>query len=135
MEVPAKAVLQARTLGHEILAMVDEEPNLALCALQASARKLGLAQEGTSDRERIDRVGLATAASSPARTGHPPRRHPHDALAARKQEALESPGDVTAVLEGEDALRGERACPGHKLTVACVARSAGVLGDELPGRS
>jgi hypothetical protein len=99
VQVPAKPVLDARTLTHEILAVVVQEPDLALLPRQESRRQIRLAQEGTRDRKRVDRIRLASCACPLARVRHQLRRHPHDALPAGEQEALERAGDVPAVLE------------------------------------
>ena len=58
VQVPAQALLDARALLDEVLAMVEQEPDLALRTGEAGRRQGGLAQVGTGDRERVDRSDL-----------------------------------------------------------------------------
>ena len=55
VEVPAQAVLGAGALGDEVLAMVDEEADLALGAVEPGDRQVRLAQGRPGDREGVDR--------------------------------------------------------------------------------
>jgi hypothetical protein len=64
-EMPADPALDARSLAHEIIAMVDQQPQLTLPAGELCDRQIGLAPGGARDRERVDRSDLP--ASRPAR--------------------------------------------------------------------
>ena len=74
VEVPAQAVLRPRALGDEILAVVDQEPQLALLALEGGDREVRVRERRPGDRERVDRIALALLAAVTARSGHEPRR-------------------------------------------------------------
>ena len=54
VQVPAQALLDAGALGDEILAVVGEQADLPLGAVQTSARQVGLAHTGARDRDRVD---------------------------------------------------------------------------------
>jgi hypothetical protein len=131
VQVPAQAVLNARALGDEVLAVVDEQPDLATFALETSSRELGLAQSGSGDGERIDRIRLAALTDRATRPGHQLRRDAHDPLARGKQEALEADRDVAAVLERPQPLAGKRARPLDQLLVAPTARLDRPLTSDL----
>ena len=60
-EEPAQALLVAGPLADEILAVVDEQADLAVGAVERGHRQVGLAQDGAGDGEGVDRVALARA--------------------------------------------------------------------------
>jgi hypothetical protein len=112
LKLPAGALDRRAWLpfADEILAMVEQQPDLARAALEQRDWQLGLAQRSPRDRERVDRVRLAPLTSAAAGAGHQLRRHPHDPLARSEQEALGRARHVPAVLERSQPLRGrERA--------------------------
>ena len=89
VEMPAQPLLDARALLNEILAVVDEEADLPLAAVQARGRQRGLTQCCPRDREGVDRIRLAVRTSAPSCARHQLGRHAHDPLARREQQALE----------------------------------------------
>ena len=130
VEVPAQAVLRLGPLGHEVLAMVDEEAHLALGAVEAGDRQVGLAQGRAGDREGVDGIALAGLAADAAGPGHELGRHPHDALARGQQVALEAAREVAAVLQRERPL-GPAGCPAADLEVARPGVAATVFSASL----
>jgi hypothetical protein len=114
VQVPAQAVLHRASLAHEIVAVVEQELDLALGAGQGGGGKIVLAQGGACDRQCVDRVRLAALAPAAARLAHQPGWNAHNPLTAGKQEALERSQDVAAVLERPQALCRQRACPGKQ---------------------
>ena len=120
VEMPAETVLGPRALGHEVVAVVDEQAHLSLGAVEAGDRQVGLAQGGPGDREGIDGVALAGLATGAAGPGHELGRHADDRLARDEQVALQAAGEVAAVLEGPAPLAEALASPGQQL--------------EMPGR-
>ena len=88
---------------------------------------------GAGDRECVDRIGLAALARPAPAAGHQLRRHAHDALAAREQEALELAGDVPAVLDRPDALLIERPRPGQHALVPGGRRLDRLAALQLAG--
>ena len=96
--------------------MIPQQSQLERALIQPRRRERpdALADGGARDRERIERIGLAARARALARSGHQLRRHPHDALAARDQKALQAPGHVPAVLQRPHPLAAETARPAHQ---------------------
>ena len=90
VQVPAKTADHAGSLAHQVFAVVDEQPHLALGPVQLGDRQIGLAQRGTGDGERVDRVALAERAGRGTRVRHQLRRHPHDPLAGGEQVPLQA---------------------------------------------
>ena len=128
VEVPAQAALGPRALGHEVLAVVDQEAQLALGAVEAGDRQVGLAQGGTGDRERVDGIALARLADRAAGTGHELGRHADDRLTREHEVALQAPGQMAAVLERPaplaEARRAQRAARGGPRAWRATVRSA-----------
>ena len=65
-------------------------------AVQARDRQVRLPQRGPRDRQRVDRVGLATLPPAAALGGHQPGVHPHHREPGREQVALQAAGQVPA---------------------------------------
>jgi hypothetical protein len=89
VEEPAQAVLDPRALRDQVLAMVEQQLDLA-CRARELSRRQGLdafLQCGARDRQRVDRVRLAALPRRAAAPRHQLRRHAHDPLAACEQEA------------------------------------------------
>ncbi len=57
VQVPAQARDDRRALRNEILAVVDQELQLAQLGVVGGTREVGLAQGGARHREGVDRVG------------------------------------------------------------------------------
>ena len=55
VQVPAQAALDAGALGDQVGAVVGEQAQLALGAVEASLGQVGLAQGGAGDRRGVDR--------------------------------------------------------------------------------
>ena len=89
VQMPAQPVLQARRLGDEVLAVVEQELDLERGAAERGLGQVGPAQRGARDRLGVDGVGLAVGAGRAPLAGHELGRDAHDALAAAEQEALE----------------------------------------------
>jgi hypothetical protein len=88
--VPAKPVLRSGALGHEVGAMVDEQPDLHRVLVEERDCEAldALAQDGTRDGERVDLIRLAGLALTLARHAHQLRRNADDAFADRQQRLL-----------------------------------------------
>src|SRR5207244_3546283 len=90
MQVPAQSLLRPAALVDEILAVIDQQLEITKWLLigpwPAQAR---LAQRGSGDRERIDRVRLAARPASSTLRRHQLRRHPHQLLSSNEQLPLE----------------------------------------------
>ena len=56
VQVPQEAADDAGSLGDEVLAVVDQEADLAFDALEPGNEQICLAQGGTGDRECVDRI-------------------------------------------------------------------------------
>lgn len=63
-----------------------------------------MGERRTSDRERVDTVGLAVGARALSRPGHQLRRDPHDPLPVFEQEALKAAADAAHVLKRPDTV-------------------------------
>jgi len=105
VQMPAQPADHAGSLCHEVFAMVDEETQLAVCSVEASDRQVRLPECRASDRQGVDRVGLAEGAGTVAGVGHQLRRHPNDLFAGREQVALQPAREVPAVLDRPQPLR------------------------------
>jgi hypothetical protein len=121
VQVPTQAVLRPRALADQVLAVVEQQPDLAPGTLQRGRRQRRLAQRRPRDRHRVDRVRLAALPRRAARPRHQLRRHPHHPLAAREQETLERDRDVPAILQRPQPLPAQRARPAKQLLVAPTA--------------
>ena len=62
--------------GDEVLALVDEQAQLALRPVEGGNRQIGLAERGPRDGKGIDRVALARLPSRRPDPGHQRGRHP-----------------------------------------------------------
>jgi hypothetical protein len=134
VQVPTQPLLRAPALAHEILAVLEKKPELALGPLQARGRQRRLAQPGRGDGERIDRIRRATLASSGSRPGQQLRRHTDDALPAGTQNTLERQRDVAAILTRPQPLLAVRARPLQQLLVPDPARLHRTLAAQLAHR-
>jgi hypothetical protein len=133
VQVPAQPVLDPGPLADEVLAVVDEQPQLPARSLELSGGQLGLADRRARDRQRVDRVRLAPAAGRAARAGHQLRRHPHHRLAAADQKALQPTRDLAAVLKRETALATELPGPLEQAGMALLIAPDRQLAEQLAG--
>jgi hypothetical protein len=99
VEMPAKPSGDAGAFCDKDFAVVDQQLQLAVGAVQASDRKIRFAQRGPGDREGVDRIRLAVYARRLAHVGHQLRRHPRDLLAGCEQVSFQPPGQMPAVLD------------------------------------
>src|SRR4029453_8377179 len=112
VQVPAQPLLAAATLGDQVVAVIDEQLQLA----QRLLARTGLVEPRFLERrprrrERVDRVGLAAPSPPPTRGRRQPGRYPQQLLSGGKQRLLEAARDVPAVFERPQPLRLERARP------------------------
>jgi len=133
VQVPAEALLDARAFADQVGAVVGQQPQLALGALEAGLGQTRFAQGGAGHAGGVDRSALATASGASARRCHELRRHAHAALAGGDEEALEASGDVAAVRDGEAALGAETAGPDDELLVAALVGRHGELAEQFGG--
>ena len=108
MQVPAQALLRSAPLVDEIIAVIDEQLEIAEDLLAwTRPPKLRLAERCSRNGERIDRVRLPPRpARSPLRC-HQLRRHPHQLLTTPKQLPLEPARQLPAILHRPQALAGK----------------------------
>ena len=89
MEVPAQPIDDPGPLGDQVVAVVDQQPDLPGGTVQPGHRQLRFPQRRPGHRQRVDRIRLAVAAAGGAGVGHELGRDPHDLLAGTEQVALE----------------------------------------------
>ena len=112
VQVPAQPLLAATPLGDEVVAVIDQQLQLAQRLLAGAwAVQPRLLQRRPGDRERVDRVRLAPRPAAPALRRRQPRRHPHQPLALLNQRPLEAARHVPAILNRPQPLPAERASP------------------------
>lgn len=90
MEVPPKPVQATGPLRDQVLAVINQQAQLTRRTIQLSHRQVWVAQRGLSDRQGVDRVGLAIRAGRIAGMGHQLRRDPHDAFPSGEHVDLEA---------------------------------------------
>jgi hypothetical protein len=74
-------LLHSSPCVDEVITMVDQQLQIAKQLLvEPWPAQLRLAQRGSCDRERVDRVRLPTCATGPSLWHGQPRRHPHQLL-------------------------------------------------------
>jgi hypothetical protein len=136
VEVPAQAHAVGGPLGHEVLAVVDQELQLAQPRVVGGRRQARLSQGCPSNREGVDRVWLSDRAGSLSLPRGHPGADPHHRFGGAEEKALEAAVDVAAVLEREAqaALGGQPVGPGEKALVAFLRSGHGQLAEELSGR-
>jgi SAM-dependent methyltransferase/antitoxin (DNA-binding transcriptional repressor) of toxin-antitoxin stability system len=116
VKVPAQAVLGSGALADEVLAVVDQQAQLALGTVEHGDRQIRLAQRGPRHGGGVDRIALARLACRAAGTGHQLGRNPHHRLAGAQQVGLQASAQVAAVLE-RPASGVEAGRPAHQLEV------------------
>ena len=131
VQAPAQVVDQRRPLTDEPLAVVDQQPHVALGPgeLSDGQRVEPFTDRGARDRDGVDRVGLAALARGFPRAGHQLRRHAHNALTAREQEPLQRAGDVPTILDRPHALFPEPAPPPQQILERLTLGLHGALRD------
>jgi cold shock protein len=119
MQMPAQALLRAPARVDEVVAVVDQQLQLAVDPLvRPRPAQVRLTERRTRDRQRVDRVGLAArAAGSPLRHRQL-RRHPHQLLTNAQKLPLQPAGQLPAVLDRPQPLAVERLRPAKQLVAA-----------------
>jgi hypothetical protein len=105
VQVPAQTAHHPGPFGHQVVAVIDEQAQLAGRTIQAGGRQVGFPPGGPSHRHSVDRVGFAPLAARAAGLGHHHRRDPHHHLASPKQVPFQPTRQVPAVLHRPDPLR------------------------------
>src|SRR5207245_6713359 len=131
-EEPAEPLLVTGPVDDEVLAMIDQQPEFTLHAIESSGWQIRLTKGGPSDRQGVDRVALARLRVRAAGAGHELGRNPDDALADRQQVDLEPTGQVAAVLEGPRPIP-PAAGPAEQLEVSGARRRPRPLGQPATG--
>jgi Transposase IS116/IS110/IS902 family len=103
--------------ADQIVAVIGQQPQLPLRAVQPRGRQAGLAQRRPCHRQRVDRAGLAVGAGRVPGVRHQLGRHPHDLLTCGQQVGLQPPGQMPAVLHRPRAVRPEPVCPPDQVRV------------------
>jgi hypothetical protein len=129
VEVAEQRAVELDAVTNEAFAVVDEQAEVELWPVQVSGREglQPLLQRGTGDVERVDRVGLAALAGTPARIGGQVRRNPQHALAALDQKSLQRPRHVPTVFKRPRPLAVEASRPpqqGAEIRAGRPGRSA-----------
>jgi hypothetical protein len=99
MQVPAQPIDHPGPLGDQVVAVVDQQLELAGGAVQPGGGQLGFPQRRPRHRQRVDRIRLAVGAGGGPGMGHELGWDPHDVLAGAEQVPLQPPGQVPAVLD------------------------------------
>ena len=139
-QVPAQPVHRAGALGDEIVAVLEQQPDLHRPLVQVRDREPldTVLDDRSGDGERVDLVRLAWLALALARCAHPVRRHPDNPLARRQQRLLKPARTRAAVLDRPHPLLVEPAGPPDRgqmprpvrLDLAAAAHLAGSLVDR-----
>jgi hypothetical protein len=111
--MPPQRVVERHALTHESLAVVDQQAQVKLWAVQLRRGQgvQALAHGRTGDRDRVDAVGLPAPAGAATRVGRQRGRDAHHALATRDQEPLQRARDVPAALQRPDPLAAQAPRP------------------------
>lgn len=134
MQVPAQTLLHARPFGHQVLAVIQQQLDLAGWSVQPRGGQVGLAQRGPRDSQRVDRVGLASHPQAAAFRCHQVRRHQDHDLTRGDQIPHEPSADLSAVLDRPDPLVADRAGPRDDGQVPAGASRDGPAAQLLAGR-
>ena len=103
--MPAQPLLAAATLRDQVVAVVDEQLQLAQRLLPGTRPvEQRLLQRRPRNRERVDPVGLTTHPAAPALRRGQPWRHPHQPLALTDQRLLEGARHMPAILDSPQPL-------------------------------
>ena len=134
--MPLQRVVQRHALADQSLAVIDQQPQIQLRAVQLRGRQRvqPFAQRRPGDRDRVDAVGLPAPASAPTRVGHQPRRDPQNPLAAADQKPLKGPRDMPAVLDRPNPLAAQATRPLQQRREASGADLDRLLAHQLSRR-
>ena len=126
---PAQARLVSRALCDQILAMVHEEAQLPLDALELRRRQVGFPERGPGHRQGIDRIALAGFARRAPRTGHELWRHAEHTFPRSNEVRLDAVREVSAVFERPPAIT-PASRPAQQLEMSLVGRCHRPLGER-----
>jgi hypothetical protein len=137
VEVPLQRAVERHPRPDESLAVVDQQPQVALRAGQRRRRQCvdSRGQRGPGDSDRVDLIALATLTARAPRARHQPCRDPNHALTARDQEPLQRAGDMAAILQCPDPFTGEAARPNQQRREAANSDSDRLITEQLAGRA
>src|SRR5207244_9619221 len=79
-EEPAEPLLVTGPVDDEVLAMIDQQPEFTLYAIESSGWQIRLTKGGPSDRQGVDRVALARLPVRAAGAAHELGGEPGEAL-------------------------------------------------------
>jgi hypothetical protein len=129
VQLPAQPLLGPPALVDQVVAMVDEQLQLAQRRFTRPwTIQLRFPQGGSGDGKRVDRVGLAARTPGTPLGRHQLGRHPHQRLSGGKQPPLQPARQLPAILDRPQPFRSERARPGDQLS----RRADGQLRDSPP---
>ncbi len=122
--MPAQPLLRAAALVDEIVAVIDQQLDLPVDVLvRPRPAQIWLPQRGSGDRERIDRVRLAASSGRRAAPARSASAAPAPASSpAREQLPFEPAGELPAVLDRPQPLRGRAPTP-SRAARRCPPRS------------
>src|SRR5438105_3387336 len=119
MQVPTQPLLRPAPSVDEIVAMVNKQLQITKNLLvDARPTQVRLPQRCACDRERVDRVRLATRAARPSFRHRQLRRHPHQLLTRREQQPLQPARQLPAILNCPQPLIAVRRRPAEQLIAA-----------------
>ena len=107
VEMPPQSARQPGAFRHQVVAMIHQQPHLTRRTVETRCWQIWFLQRSASNRQRVDRVGLAVGASPGAGVRHHLRRHPHDRLTRGKQIAFQPARQMPAILDRPTPLRPE----------------------------
>jgi hypothetical protein len=119
VQMPTQPLLGAAVLVDEIVAVIDQQLQLAVdLFVRPRPAQVRLSDRGSGDRECVDRVRLAACAARAALRHSQLRRHPHQLRAGTKQLPFEPASQLSAVLNRPEALAIECSSPAEQLVAA-----------------
>ena len=133
--MPLQRVVERDALAHEALAVIDQQPQIELRALQPRRRPgiQTIAQRRPRDRNRVDAVGLPTPARAATRAGHELGQDAQNTLATRDQEALERARHVPTALQRPHPLAAHAPRPDQQPRESLGADLDRLLAQHLAG--
>jgi hypothetical protein len=110
--MPLQRVVERDALADQPLAVIDEQPQVELAAVELCGRQRiqALPERRPGDRDRVDAVGLPAVTSVATGRRHQLRGDPQHPLAATDQKPLKGPRDMPTILDRPDppALQAAR---------------------------
>ena len=132
--MPAQPLLAAATLRDQVVAVVDEQLQLAQRLLPGTRPvEQRLLQRRPRNRERVDPVGLTTHPAAPALRRGQPWRHPHQPLALTDQRLLEGARHMPAILDSPQPLHVGQSRPHQQAHTDRAAPGAALAAELVDG--